>query len=80
MISNSLCLLLLICLDGVRYHLDGSMESISVDDDGDCLQTMQLNSTSMNTDMYFLKEMNYNLLVIFVSFSNIFWWNFMMYS
>ncbi|KAL1812006.1 hypothetical protein ACET3Z_022071 [Daucus carota] len=54
--------------NGVRYHLDGSMESISVDDDGDCLQTMQLNSTSMNTDMYFLKEMNYNLLVIFISF------------
>lgn len=47
------------------------MESPSVDDDGDCLQPMLLNATSVNTEVYYNKAVNYTLMVTFVSFINI---------
>lgn len=47
------------------------MESPSIDDDGDCLQPMLLNATSVNTEVYYNKAVNYTLMVTFVSFTNI---------
>ncbi|GAA0148464.1 ubiquitin-protein ligase [Lithospermum erythrorhizon] len=56
--------------DGNRdhYHLEGLMESPSADDDGDCFSPMQLNSTSVNIEVYYSKAVNYTLMVTFVSF------------
>ncbi|KAK1358909.1 Transmembrane E3 ubiquitin-protein ligase 1 [Heracleum sosnowskyi] len=54
--------------DRYSYHIEGSMNSFSVDDKGDCLQPMLLNATSVNTAMYFYKTVIYNLMVTFISF------------
>lgn len=51
-----------------RYHLEGLMESPSVDDDGDCFSPMALNATSVNVEVYYNKAVNYTLMVTFVSF------------
>ncbi|CAA2982160.1 transmembrane E3 ubiquitin- ligase 1-like [Olea europaea subsp. europaea] len=54
--------------DHDRYHLDGLMETPSVDDDGDCFSPMLLNATSVNVEVYYNKAVNYTLMVTFISF------------
>ncbi|CBI21873.3 hypothetical protein VitviT2T_017672 [Vitis vinifera] len=54
--------------DRDRYHLEGLMESPSVDDDGDCFSPLLLNATSVNIEAYYNKAVNYTLMVTFVSF------------
>ncbi|CAA0816230.1 RING/U-box superfamily protein [Striga hermonthica] len=54
--------------DQDKYYLDGLMESPSVDDDVDCFSPMHLNATSVNTDIYYNKAINYTLMVTFISF------------
>ncbi|XP_057487820.1 transmembrane E3 ubiquitin-protein ligase FLY1-like [Actinidia eriantha] len=54
--------------DHDRYHIEGLMESPSVDDDGDCFSPMLLNATSVNVEVYYNKAVNYTLMVTFVSF------------
>ncbi|XP_031500766.1 transmembrane E3 ubiquitin-protein ligase FLY1-like isoform X3 [Nymphaea colorata] len=56
--------------DGVHvdYHMEGLVDSPSVDDDGECLSPIILNATSINTDVYYNKAVNYTLMVTFVSF------------
>ncbi|KAF7140552.1 hypothetical protein RHSIM_Rhsim06G0139400 [Rhododendron simsii] len=54
--------------DHDRYHIEGLMESPSVDDDGDCFSPMLLNTTSVNVEVYYNKAVNYTLMVTFVSF------------
>lgn len=54
--------------DHDKYHLEGLMESPSVDDDGDCFSPMALNATSINIEVYYNKAVNYTLMVTFVSF------------
>lgn len=54
--------------DHAKYHLEGLMESPSVDDDVDCFSPMLLNATSVNIDVYYNKAVNYTLMVTFVSF------------
>ncbi|KAA8526358.1 hypothetical protein F0562_008439 [Nyssa sinensis] len=54
--------------DHDRYHIEGLMESPSVDDDGDCFSPMLLNATSVNIEVYYNKAVNYTLMVTFVSF------------
>lgn len=54
--------------DHDRYHLEGLMESPSVDDDGDCFSPIALNATSLNIEVYYNKAVNYTLMVTFVSF------------
>ncbi|XP_055823381.1 transmembrane E3 ubiquitin-protein ligase FLY2 isoform X2 [Solanum dulcamara] len=54
--------------DQDHYHLEGLMESPSVDDDGDCFSPMLLNATSINIEVYYNKAVNYTLMVTFVSF------------
>ncbi|KAJ8764826.1 hypothetical protein K2173_010291 [Erythroxylum novogranatense] len=51
-----------------RYHVEGLMESASVDDDGDCFLPLLLNATSVNIEVYYNKAVNYTLMVTFVSF------------
>ncbi|XP_047334596.1 transmembrane E3 ubiquitin-protein ligase FLY2-like [Impatiens glandulifera] len=51
-----------------RFHIEGLMESPSVDDDGDCFSPMTLNGTSVNIEVYYNKAVNYTLMVTFVSF------------
>ncbi|GFP86403.1 transmembrane E3 ubiquitin-protein ligase 1 [Phtheirospermum japonicum] len=51
-----------------KYYLEGLMESPSVDDDVDCFSPMLLNATSVNTDIYYSKAINYTLMVTFISF------------
>ncbi|GAB4859574.1 Transmembrane E3 ubiquitin-protein ligase fly2 [Ancistrocladus abbreviatus] len=51
-----------------RYHLEGSMESPSADDDGNCFAPLLLNATSVNIEVYYNKAVNYTLMVTFVSF------------
>ena len=55
--------------DRDRYHIEGLMESPSVDDDGDCFSPMLLNATSVNIEVYYNKAVNYTLMVTFVSFN-----------
>ncbi|KAK4344149.1 hypothetical protein RND71_037243 [Anisodus tanguticus] len=56
--------------DGARdhYHLEGLMESPSVDADGDCFSPILLNATSVNIEVYYNKAVNYTLMVTFISF------------
>ncbi|CAN6454400.1 unnamed protein product [Victoria cruziana] len=56
--------------DGVHvyYHMEGLVDSPSVDDDGECLSPIILNATSINTDVYYNKAVNYTLMVTFMSF------------
>ncbi|KAI4363841.1 hypothetical protein MLD38_020008 [Melastoma candidum] len=56
--------------DGERdhYHIEGQVESPSVDDDRECFSPLQLNVTSVNIEIYYNKAVNYTLLVTFVSF------------
>lgn len=54
--------------DHDRYHIEGLMESPSVDDDGDCFSPLMLNATSVNIEVYYNKAVNYTLMVTFVSF------------
>ncbi|GER53318.1 RING/U-box superfamily protein [Striga asiatica] len=54
--------------DQDKYYLEGLMESPSVDDDVDCFSPMHLNATSVNTDIYYNKAINYTLMVTFISF------------
>ncbi|KAF3444094.1 hypothetical protein FNV43_RR13784 [Rhamnella rubrinervis] len=54
--------------DRDQYHIEGLMESPAVDDDGDCFSPLQLNTTSVNIEVYYNKAVNYTLLVTFVSF------------
>ncbi|OWM78663.1 hypothetical protein CDL15_Pgr002834 [Punica granatum] len=56
--------------DGERdnYHLEGLMESPSVEEDGDCFSPLLLNATSLNIEVYYNKAVNYTLMVTFVSF------------
>ncbi|XP_059284582.1 transmembrane E3 ubiquitin-protein ligase FLY2 isoform X1 [Lycium ferocissimum] len=54
--------------DHDHYHLEGLMESPSVDDDGDCFSPILLNATSINIEVYYNKAVNYTLMVTFVSF------------
>uniref|UniRef100_A0A2P2KX05 RING-type E3 ubiquitin transferase n=1 Tax=Rhizophora mucronata TaxID=61149 RepID=A0A2P2KX05_RHIMU len=54
--------------DHDRYHMEGLMESPSVDDDGDCISPLLLNSTSVNIEVYYNKAVNYTLMVTFVFF------------
>lgn len=60
---------LLVDGDHDRYHIEGLMESPSVDDDGDCFSPMLLNTTSVNVEVYYNKAVNYTLMVTFVSFT-----------
>ncbi|KAL3645457.1 Transmembrane E3 ubiquitin-protein ligase fly1 [Castilleja foliolosa] len=55
--------------DQDKYCLEGLMESPSVDDDVDCFSPMFLNATSVNTDIYYSKAINYTLMITFVSFT-----------
>ncbi|XP_057954431.1 transmembrane E3 ubiquitin-protein ligase FLY1 isoform X2 [Malania oleifera] len=57
-------------IDGDRdhYHVEGLMESPSVDDDGDCFSPLLLNASSVNIEVYYNKAVNYTLMVTFVSF------------
>ncbi|XP_009606918.1 transmembrane E3 ubiquitin-protein ligase FLY1 isoform X1 [Nicotiana tomentosiformis] len=55
-------------VDRDHYHLEGLMESPSVDDDGNCFSPMLLNATSVNIEVYYNKAVNYTLMVTFVSF------------
>ncbi|KAI4322694.1 hypothetical protein L6164_022364 [Bauhinia variegata] len=59
--------------DGDRdcFHLDGLMESPSLDDGGDCFPPLLLNATSVNIEVYYNKAVNYTLMVTFVSFLQI---------
>lgn len=52
-----------------HYHIEGLMESPSVDDDKDCFSPLLLNVTSVNIEVYYNKAVNYTLMVTFVSFS-----------
>ncbi|KAF8413859.1 hypothetical protein HHK36_001853 [Tetracentron sinense] len=54
--------------DRERYHLEGLMESPSMDDDGECFSPIALNATSVNIEVYYNKAVNYTLMVTFVSF------------
>ncbi|CAL9210305.1 unnamed protein product [Musa hybrid cultivar] len=54
--------------DHERYHLEGLLESPKVDDDGECFSPILLNATSLNTEVYYNKAVNYTLMVTFVSF------------
>ncbi|KAK8529595.1 hypothetical protein V6N12_060373 [Hibiscus sabdariffa] len=54
--------------DHDRYHIEGLMESPTVDDDGDCFSPILLNATSVNIEVYYNKAVNYTLMVTFVSF------------
>ncbi|XP_011100360.1 transmembrane E3 ubiquitin-protein ligase 1 [Sesamum indicum] len=54
--------------DQDKYYLEGLMESPSVDDDVDCFSPMFLNATSVNTEVYYNKAVNYTLMVTFISF------------
>ncbi|KAF5744078.1 RING/U-box superfamily protein isoform 1 [Tripterygium wilfordii] len=54
--------------DRDHYHIEGLMESPSVNDDGDCISTLSLNATSVNIEVYYNKAVNYTLMVTFVSF------------
>ncbi|KAE8673015.1 RING/U-box superfamily protein isoform 2 [Hibiscus syriacus] len=54
--------------DHDRYHIEGLMESPTVDDDGDCFSPLLLNATSVNIEVYYNKAVNYTLMVTFVSF------------
>ncbi|KAM3382730.1 transmembrane E3 ubiquitin-protein ligase FLY2 isoform X1 [Capsicum galapagoense] len=56
--------------DGARdhYHLEGLIESPSVDADGDCFSPLLLNATSVNIEVYYNKAVNYTLMVTFISF------------
>ncbi|PIN14800.1 putative E3 ubiquitin ligase [Handroanthus impetiginosus] len=54
--------------DQDKYYLEGLMESPSVDDDVDCFSPMLLNATSVNTEVYYNKAVNYTLMVTFISF------------
>ncbi|KAK7257422.1 hypothetical protein RIF29_31397 [Crotalaria pallida] len=50
------------------FHIEGLMESPSMDDDGDCFSPLQLNASSVNVEAYYNKAVNYTLMVTFVSF------------
>lgn len=54
--------------DHDKYHLEGLMESPSMDDDLDCFSPMLLNATSVNIELYYNKAVNYTLMVTFISF------------
>ncbi|XP_039040111.1 transmembrane E3 ubiquitin-protein ligase FLY2-like [Hibiscus syriacus] len=54
--------------DHDRYHIEGLMESPTVDNDGDCFSPILLNATSVNIEVYYNKAVNYTLMVTFVSF------------
>ncbi|KAL2476736.1 RING/U-box superfamily protein [Abeliophyllum distichum] len=54
--------------DHDQYHIEGLMETPSVDDDGDCFSPMLLNATSVNVEVYYNKAVNYTLMVTFISF------------
>ncbi|CAH9126844.1 unnamed protein product [Cuscuta epithymum] len=54
--------------DHDRFHLEGLMESPSVNDDGDCFSPILLNASSINVEVYYNKAVNYTLMVTFVSF------------
>lgn len=56
--------------DHDRFHLEGLMESPSVDDDGDCFAPLMLNATSVNIEVYYNKAVNYTLMVTFVSLNH----------
>lgn len=51
-----------------RYHIEGSLESPSADDDGDCFSPLLLNGTSVDVEAYYNKAVNYTLMVTFISF------------
>ncbi|XP_074361162.1 transmembrane E3 ubiquitin-protein ligase FLY2-like [Apium graveolens] len=53
--------------DGSSYHIEAALVRFLMDDNGDCLPPMQLNATSVNTEMFFDKAFNYNLMVTFIS-------------
>ncbi|KAF1885419.1 hypothetical protein Lal_00029308 [Lupinus albus] len=48
------------------FHLEGLMESPSVDDDGDCFSLLQLNASSVNVEAYYNKAVNYTLMISFL--------------
>ncbi|KAK2993831.1 hypothetical protein RJ640_014493 [Escallonia rubra] len=52
--------------DHDRYHIEGLMESPSVDDDGDCFSPMLLNASFVNIEVYYNKAVNYTLMVSFL--------------
>ncbi|KAJ4976175.1 hypothetical protein NE237_001281 [Protea cynaroides] len=54
--------------DHERYHLEGLIESPTVDDEGECFSSIVLNATSVNIEVYYNKAVNYTLMVTFVSF------------
>ncbi|KAL8136621.1 hypothetical protein V2J09_002622 [Rumex salicifolius] len=45
-----------------RYHIEGSLESPSADDDGDCFSPLLLNGTSVDVEAYYNKAVNYTLM------------------
>ncbi|CAA0808652.1 RING/U-box superfamily protein [Striga hermonthica] len=53
--------------DQEKYYLEGLMESRSVDDDVACFSPMHLNATTVDTDVYYNKAINYTLMVILIS-------------
>ncbi|KAG6478844.1 transmembrane E3 ubiquitin-protein ligase FLY1-like isoform X2 [Zingiber officinale] len=50
------------------YHLEGLMEGPAMDGDGECFPSILLNATSLNTEAYYNKAVNYTLMVTFISF------------
>ncbi|XP_042470038.1 transmembrane E3 ubiquitin-protein ligase FLY2-like isoform X1 [Zingiber officinale] len=50
------------------YHLEGLMEGPAIDSDGECFSSISLNATSLNTEAYYNKAVNYTLMVTFISF------------
>ncbi|KAG8364731.1 hypothetical protein BUALT_Bualt18G0029200 [Buddleja alternifolia] len=54
--------------DHDKYHLEGLIESPSVDDDVDCFSPVLLNATSVNVEIYYNKAVNYTLMLTFISF------------
>lgn len=51
-----------------QYRIEGSLESPSADDDGDCFSPLLFNASSINIEVYYNKAVNYTLMVTFVSF------------
>ncbi|KAK1318290.1 hypothetical protein QJS10_CPB04g00311 [Acorus calamus] len=54
--------------DKEHYHLEGLLESPSMDYDGECFLPIALNVTSLNIEVYYSKTVNYTLMVTFISF------------
>ncbi|KAG6476018.1 hypothetical protein ZIOFF_065253 [Zingiber officinale] len=66
--SRQNAIILLIDGNHELYHLEGLMEGPAMDGDGECFPSILLNATSLNTEAYYNKAVNYTLMVTFMSF------------